>query len=254
MSAAEAIVTQIQSHSRNTSLASDILLQIERTPALEQRKRRRRETSVAAIESTEDTGNQAPILSGIVRIRPNVSMHDHLARLVFTLGWCDMYEQGRWFGVKKFIDCYFSLVFKPYLGQAYNLNVIHVAKMRKVCAVCNVSPSDRLCTILVMLNYPLWDRLLQVSASLPERYFRRSVRQRLILGERETSTTVDDVVAGTTDAYRTSVAALCLIDRLEFSMLADLNNAQLGHVVGLSQFIANSYDAKQVFRTELVFE
>lgn len=247
----DSVVTQIPSFSRNTSLASDILRQIERTPVLEQRVKRRRE---AVSSETEDTENQVPVLSGVVRIRPNVSMHDHLARLVFTLGWCDMYEQGRWFGVKKFIDCYFSLVFKPYLGQAYNLNVIHVAKMRKVCAVCNVSPSDRLCTILVMLNYPLWDRLLQVSASLPERYFRRSVRQRLILGERETSTSVDEVVAGTTDAYRTSVAALCLIDRLEFSMQADLNSAQLGHAVCLSQFVANSYDAKQVFRTELVFE
>lgn len=205
--------------------------------------------------STRRRLERRPFLADVIKLRSNVSMLDHMDRLQFALNWCDLYEKGKWFGVKRFVDCYFSLVFKPYLGPSYKLNIIHVAKMRKVCAVCILSPEERLCTLLVMLNYPLWDRLLQVSASLPTRYFRKSIRQRLIDGEASTGlggAELDE--RETSEAYNVSLGALCLIDRLEYAMSADLHNAHLDHVVTLSPFLANSHEARQVFRTDLVFE
>lgn len=236
----------------------------------------------------------ASIVAGTVTLRNRISMYEHLQRLLYVLTWSDRHG-GRWMGIKNFIDCYFSTVFHSYFGTSFTMNILHVAKTKKICAIFSPG-SDRTYTILIMLNYPLWNRLLQISTSFPNKYFRRSVRCRLnvhndvhrlqlqqnissedvsfcnansVLPSSSSSSSVSHYrghvggggggggVGGISDTFsplfNVSLAALCLVDRLEYSMHSDLESS-VPHVVTLAKFFANSQDARQVFQTTLLYE
>lgn len=263
------------------------------------------------------------VIGNVVVLRDRVSMRDHLQRLLCLLTWSDRHG-GRWMGIRQFIDCYFSLTFQPYLGDAFKLNIIHVANKRKICALFSAGTKGSY-TILVMLNYPLWDRILRVSVALPNRYFRRSVRSRMnddanaasistvcddhfgvssnVVGNfRRNVTSIDDESKSVVNAkndydivnlvdddgqtktskntingdtvvwyrdgvpnpvieqytstplFKLSLAALCLVDRLEYSMQIDRESVTFSHVMTLARFFSNSQEAKRLFRTNVSFQ
>lgn len=256
----------------------------------------------------------ANVVGGVVVLRDRVSLFDHLQRLMCLLTWSDRHG-GRWMGIRSFIDAYFSLLFQPYLGDSFKMNIIHVTNKRKICALFSQGTNGSY-TILVMLNYPLWDRILNVSIALPNRYFRRSVRSRLsttdvcetplitaasslsssqfatfaepslhssssspsslssssslqiepiVIGDnnrsnndnnalRSSSSSESFEAARRTPLFKLSIAALCLIDRLEYSMQIDRENVTFEHVVTLARFFSNSQSAKRLFRTGLSFQ
>lgn len=276
----------------SVTLAGDVLVQLERrrrfdgeqkdeqsrlpTNVTSLTRKRSRTTSTTTMstdasyqdEETEDfareTTTLSSLLSGAVKLSDRVSLTDHLRRLLYLLSWSDR-NGSRWMGIRRFIDCYFSLVVHPYFGSAFELNVLHVAKSQKICAVFNLA-NDRTYTVLVMLNYPLWDSILQVASSLPNRYFRRSVRSRLFRAyndssyvsrdkrvrlERREAVETDKPVdeSNFTSLFNVSLAALCLIDRLEYSMAADFNSCGATHVVTLAKFFTMCDDAKNIFHT-----
>lgn len=231
------------------------------------------------------------VMGNVMVLRDRVSLREHLQRLLCLLTWSDRHG-GRWMGIRQFIDCYFSLLFQPYLGDAFKLNIIHVANKRKICALFSAGSKGSY-TILVMLNYPLWDRILRVSTALPNRYFRRSVRSRVNdgkslggdnvrkLGECDFDVVVDSnesIVRRTdenqdsvrwyqdgapnpmidqytsTSLFKMSLAALCLMDRLEYSMQIDRESVTFSHVITLARFFSNSQEAKRLFRTNTTFQ
>lgn len=212
------------------------------------------------------------LVGGKVDMREKISMTDHLYRLLFLLTWSDRH-QGQWMGICRFIDAYFSLIFHSYFGKAFNMNVWHVARVHKMCAMFSLMPNFSY-TIVVMLNYPLWDKILQTSSSLPNRYFRRSVRKRLADEIRSTkgwqtsgeskknnsTANVDNVENDTLDdlefsrLYNVSLAALALVSQLEESMLPDLEKAGVKHVVTVARFFTGSQTARQPFSTTTLYE
>lgn len=265
------------------------------------------------------------VIGNVVVLRDRVSMRDHLQRLLCLLTWSDRHG-GRWMGIRQFIDCYFSLMFQPYLGDTFKLNIIHVANKRKICALFSAGTKGSY-TILVMLNYPLWDRILRVSVALPNRYFRRSVRSRmnddanvsaasistvrcddrfgvssavvgnfcrnvtnvdesksvanakndydivnLVDDDGQTKTSKNTIGGDTvvwyrdgvpnpvieqytsTPLFKLSLAALCLVDRLEYSMQIDRESVTFSHVMTLARFFSNSQEAKRLFRTNVTFQ
>lgn len=207
-----------------------------------------------------------------VQLRDRVSLADHMHRLYFLLTWSDR-NGGRWMGIKRFIDCYFSLVFHPYFGDRFKMTVLHIAKRSKICCHFQVGVVSDFSsyTLLIMLNYPLWDKLLQVSTSLPHRYFRRSVRAMLRRGGGTTDRPAPHYNEGSgfgglgegmevdptgkfTHLMNVSLAALCLIDRLEYSMQSDLERHGATHVVTVAKFFSNAHDAKNLFNTVSLVE
>lgn len=245
--------------------ASDILSQLDRalvaTDEVRRRTRKRanndddhddddhHHSSAKRAADSGGGGGLAAVLRGVVELRERVSLNEHLQRLLFVLNWSDRHG-GRWMGISHFIDCYFSTVFHPYLGDAFRMNIVHVAKARKICALFSPG-SDRSYTILVMLNYPLWDQILQVATALPNRYFRRSIRARLRGRHSDPlgPPSADSITFS--PLFNLSLAALCLVDRLEYSMQSDLDSS---HLITLARFFANSQDAKQLFNTTTVYE
>lgn len=209
------------------------------------------------------------LVGGKVDMREKISMTDHLYRLLFLLTWSDRH-QGQWMGICRFIDAYFSLIFHSYFGKAFNMNVWHVARVHKMCAMFSLMPNFSY-TIVVMLNYPLWDKILQTSSSLPNRYFRRSIRKRLADEIRSTkgwqtsgesknnnsnANTEDDTLDDLefSRLYNVSLAALALVSQLEESMLPDLEQAGVKHVVTVARFFTGSQTARQPFSTTTLYE
>lgn len=267
----------------SVSHGGDILLELDRdrsrvdldakrsfieqiSPAVKRKRFSCDEKSDEKIDLDPSTASSS-LFSGAVLMRDRVSLSDHLQRLFYLLSWSDRHD-SRWMGIRNFIDAYFSLVFHPYFGKAFKLNVLHVAKSQKICAVFSLS-NDRTYTILVMLNYPLWDSILQVSTALPNRYFRRSIRSRVRdacrrrtydgvsveFRENEDELKENSVVDDNfTYLFNVSLAALCLVDRLECSMAADLETAGATHVVTLAKFFTMCDDAKQMLNTLTVIE
>lgn len=209
------------------------------------------------------------LVGGKVDMREKISMTDHLYRLLFLLTWSDRH-QGQWMGICRFIDAYFSLIFHSYFGKAFNMNVWHVARVHKMCAMFSLMPNFSY-TIVVMLNYPLWDKILQTSSSLPNRYFRRSIRKRLAdeirstkgwqtSGESKNNNSNANAEDDTLDdlefsrLYNVSLAALALVSQLEESMLPDLEQAGVKHVVTVARFFTGSQTARQPFSTTTLYE
>lgn len=269
------------------------------------------------------------VVGGVVVLRDRVSLNEHLQRLLFLLTWSDRNNNGQWMGIRRFIDCYFSLLFQPYLGDAFKMNIIHVTNKRKICALFSLGTNGSY-TILIMLNYQLWDRIFNVSTALPNRYFRRSVRSQVndtrlasvgIVRDDDRSIVVTDGLtdrltynnsvvsnnsrtnksmdncsptivscraddsssimidanasarisgdcstwfpektsfkfanARRTHSFKLSLAALCLIDRLEYTMQIDRESATFSHVITLARFFSNSQAAKRLFRISSSFQ
>lgn len=250
--------------------ASEILSRLEERDSIATR-------SVPAVPSeTSSLRNEEPKDSSVtnevhdlfkrsVSLRERVSLADHLHRLYFLLTWSDR-NGGRWMGIKRFLDCYFSLIFHPYFGERFKMTVLHIAKRSKMCChfQLGVASDYSSYTLLIMLNYPLWDKLLQISTGLPNRYFRRSIRSML----RSSSSNVEETTlpdennfdptgletTNFTYLMNVSLAALCLVDRLEFSMQPDLDRCGASHVVTVSRFFSNAHDAKNLFNTIALVE
>lgn len=233
--------------------ASDILSRIGDQEAFD-RETDRSSVVVARPEEEEQVeakNNAEQTFRRSVVLRERVSLADHLHRLYFLLTWSDR-NGGRWMGIKRFLDCYFSLVFHPYFGDRFKVTILHIAKRSKICChfQLGVVSDFSSYTLLIMLNYPLWDKLLQVSTALPNRYFRRSVRTLLRKTEQQQITTDENTDSDSfTYLMNVSLAALCLVDRLEFSMQPDLERYGATHVVTVSKFFSNAHDAKNLFNT-----
>lgn len=262
------------------------------------------------IASKRKRESLSTIVGGVVVLRDRVSLSEHLQRLLYLLTWSDRNNGGKWMGIRKFIDYYFSLLFQPYLGDAFKMSIIHVTNKRKICSLFSLGTNGSY-TILIMLNYPLWDRILSVSVALPNRYFRRSLRSfaSVAMSSREAIVTdmfddsmnrnsrpiIDELgplvvrhdddhgitidtnasmripgecrsiwnvdnetsvfaAARRTPAFRISLAALCLLDRLEYSMQVDRDSAMFSHVPTLARFFSNSQTARRLFRTGSSFQ
>lgn len=213
--------------------------------------------------------------------RAQVDLTDHMRRLYFLLNYSDR-NRHRWIGLKCFIEMYFSIVFHHYFGPSFKMKIFHIAKNTKFGAYFRVD-GNKSYTIFICINYPYWNRMVQVASALPTVFFRRSPRRRFVrsttsdrrfvstsfdnrsCGGRgdgaETLTTFDNFVpndngdrgGGTNDRlvfselFKISLCALNVIERLEYSMADYLSNAGADHVITLSKFFANEPNARNIF-------
>lgn len=215
--------------------------------------------------------------------RAQADLTDHLRRLYFLLNYSDRHRH-RWIGLKCFIEMYFSIVFHHYFGPSFKMKIFHIAKNTKFGAYFRVD-GNKSYTIFICINYPYWNRMVQVASALPTVFFRRSPRRRFVRatttisdrrfvstsfdnrscgdagnGGTETPTSDnavqhdnDDRNGGTNDRlvfselFKISLCALNVIERLEYSMADYLSNAGADHVITLSKFFANEPNARNIF-------
>lgn len=214
-----------------------------------------------------------------------IDQFDHFCRIKAVLTYSD--RHGGWIGLKNFINLYFSTVFHAFFGDNVDMHLIHVEKRKKFCAHFSLRAA-RSYRIIIMLNYRLWDKILLSSAALPDLYFRPPDRSYL---EKAAALTVapntfhlgqpkdaafssanspsrphspaalrllgndqGEQAANEDKWYDVSLAALCVVHRLEMIMFTDLRCNYADHVVTLGKFFANNNDIKNPFLVSHLYD
>lgn len=245
--------------------AVDIIAPLERDTARLQKRgrpRKRRISSSSSSSSSDDEQQprqlvmheeqavqQQQVFNPLV-LRQNASLYDHLLRLQALLTYCDRVNSGKWIGIQRFIDLYFSTVFHAYFGESFAMSIIHVPKRRRIGAHF-ILQGDRHYSIIVMLNPTFWDKLLVSGAALPDVYFSPPTRPTdpadrsfVVQAKGCDSDSEDEKIAPATShdstaLYAISLTALALVHRLEMFMYDDLRTHNCSHVVTLSSFFTN---------------
>lgn len=246
--------------------AVDIIAPLERDTVRLQKRgrpRKRRISSSSSSSSSDDEQHadeqtivqqqQQQVFNPLV-LRQNASLYDHLLRLQAVLTYCDRVNAGKWIGIQRFVDLYFSTVFHAYFGESFAMSIIHVPKRRRIGAHF-ILQGDRHYSIIVMLNPTFWDKLLVSGAALPDVYFSPPTRptdpaERSFVVQAKGCADDDDdseneqgdasdTTYDSTALYAISLTALSLVHRLEMFMYDDLRTHNCSHVVTLSSFFTN---------------
>lgn len=189
-----------------------------------------------------------------------ISSQIHLTKIRSLLTWSDRHG-GKWIGIRKFLDIYFSTVFHMYFGSAFQMNIIHMAKKNKISCKF-VLVGEKFYCLVVNLNYPLWDKLLNVGIALPDKYFETPLRTKINMSSTvitsipfmENGDGNSAVSQNSEYLFSLGLGALGLIDLLEESMRADLAYYNLDHVVTLSKFFSGNPNSKKSFVTSVMYD